>query len=183
MKSTFFHVSLVVIGLVLIAFATTNFTALQMISRQIAELKLTPLEIAENDDVVEETNQEPIKEKFASVLYEKEYFDLPFGAAEIEGYLTTVERVTSLDNSTPTVTCSAFVVTDGPEVLMEALEGDLYGTPPTAVLGSEDSSFGETIENSTEENPVKVVAILDIIFEGELIGCQRWPFSSLIEIE
>ncbi|MCR4314311.1 MAG: hypothetical protein NUV84_03630 [Candidatus Uhrbacteria bacterium] len=183
MKSTFFHVSLVVIGLVLIAFATTNFTALQMISQQIAERELAPLEIAENGDVVEETNEEPVEDEFASFLSKREHYDLPFGAAEIEGYLTTVERDTSLDRSTPTVTCAAFVVTDGPEILMNALEGKLYGTPPTAVIGSENFGFGKAMNNSAKENPVRVLVTLNPVFEGELIGCMSWPFSSIIEIE
>ena len=125
------------------------------------------------------TNAKP---EFGSLLYEKQYYDLPFGAAEIEGYYTTVERATSLDDSTPNVTCSAFVVTNGPAVLLKSLTGERFGTPPTAVLGSKDSNWGK-INASTKENPIKVLVTLNPVFEGELIGCMAWPFGSFIEIE
>ncbi len=125
---------------------------------------------------------EPVDTKFESLLYEKEYDDLPFGAAEVEGYYTTVKRATSLDNSTPQDTCSAFVVTDGPDQLLNALDGDFYGNPPTVVIGSEDSHWG-AINDSTKENPIKILATLNPLFEGELIGCMAWPFDSIIEIE
>lgn len=125
---------------------------------------------------------EPVDAEFSSLLYEKENYNLPFGAAEIEGYYTTVERPTSLDDSTPQVTCSAFVVTDGPDQLLSVLTDDFYGTPPTVVIGSEDS-YWNGISVSTKEEPVKVLATLNPLFEGELIGCMAWPFDAIIEIE
>jgi len=140
--------------------------------------EVAPVEIEEvAAPEVEETEPE-----FGSLLYEKKYYSLPFGAAEVEGYYTTVERETSLDYSTPTVTCSAFVVTDGPSLLLNALKGDIYGTPPTAVIGSEDSYYGD-ISASTKENPIKILVTLNPMFEGELTGCTSWPFDSIIEIE
>lgn len=114
--------------------------------------------------------------EFADLLYDNPGYRLPFaGAATIEGYYTTVERPTSLDPLTQDVTCSGFVVTDGPSRLLEAL-------PPTVVLGSKDSHFGN-INVSTKENPIKILATLNSIFEGEVIGCMSWPFSSFIEIK
>lgn len=187
MKSAFSHVFLLVIGIALLVLSLINLTALQTLGQQIKNIDREGSEQVEQEEAAidetnpqEETEDEP---QFGDLLHEKTGHKLPFGAAEIEGYFTTVKRGTSLDGSTPTVTCSAFVVTDGPDLLMEALEGDVYGTPPIAVIGSEDSSFGETIESSTEENPVKVLVTLNSTFEGEHIGCMRWPFSSIIEVE
>ncbi len=124
--------------------------------------------------------EEAVAPEFGALLYEKENYDLPFGAAEIEGYYTSVERETSLDASTPRVTCSAFVVTDGPDMLMEALGAEMFQNP--IVIGSEDF-FWETLDASTEESPVKVLVTINPVFEGELIGCMSFPFSSIIEIE
>lgn len=120
------------------------------------------------------------KSKFGSLLYEKKGYNLPFGAAEIEGYYTTVARATSLDNSTPDVTCSAFVVTDGPSLLLNSLKGARFGTPPTAVIGSKDSNW-VNINKSTKDNPIKLLVTLNPVFEGELIGCMSWPFASITE--
>ena len=125
---------------------------------------------------------ETAEPEFASLLYDKENYNLPFGAAEIRGYYTTVERPTSLDDSTPDVTCSAFVVTDGPAQLLDALKGDMYGTPPTAVIGSANSYWGN-INKSTKENHIKILVTLNPLFEGELIGCMAWPFDSFIEMK
>lgn len=121
----------------------------------------------------------------ADLLYDNPGYRLPFaGAAIIEGYYTTVERPTSLDPSTPNITCSGFVVTDGPSRLLEALKADkvMYGTPPTIVLGSKDSSWGN-INASTKENPIKILVTLNSMFEGEVIGCMSWPFNSFVEIK
>ena len=126
--------------------------------------------------------EQPAEPEFVDLLYEKSEYRLPFGAAEIEGYYTTVERETSLDDSTPDVTCSAFVVTDGPSLLLEALKGDMFGTPPTVVIGSGDSYFGN-INTNTKENPTRILVTLNPTFEGEIIGCMSWPFSSFVEIE
>jgi len=125
--------------------------------------------------------------KFRSLLYEEEYYTLPFGAAEIEGYYTTVEQPLGLGDDVDTVTCSAFVVTNGPSLLLDSFEKDTYmsrhaGTPPTVVIGSEDSSWGN-ISSSTEENPITVLVTLNSRFEGEIIGCMSWPFDSILEIE
>ena len=128
--------------------------------------------------VQEEKAAEP---EFKSLLFEKQGYTLPFGAAEIEGYYTTKERPTSLDGSTPDVTCSAFVITDGPSQLLDALKGDMYGVPPTAVLGSKDSNWG-AINQSTKENPIKIFVSLNPTFEGEVMECMPWPFESFIEI-
>lgn len=124
-----------------------------------------------------------IEPEFRSLLYEKSGYGLPFGAAEIEGYYTTVERPTSLDESTPKMTCSAFVVTNGPSLLIKALTTDRFvGTPPTAVIGSKDLYLGN-IKTSTKEKPIKIIVTLNPVFEGSLIECMPWPFSSIIEIE
>ncbi len=141
-------------------------------------------EVSSVEDVAapESEGTETTESEFGSLLYEKEYYSLPFGAAEIEGYYTTVERETSLDYSTPKVTCSAFVVTDGPSLLLNALTGEMYGTPPTAVIGSEDSYWGN-INASTKENPIKILVTVNAGFEGEVIGCMSWPFDSIIETE
>jgi hypothetical protein len=136
-----------------------------------------PTEVSPTEEVT--TNAKP---EFGSLLYEKQYYDLPFGAAEVEGYYTTVEQATSLDGSTPDLTCSAFVVTDGPSLLLNSLKGDRFGTPPTAVIGSKDSNWGK-INASTSESPIKILVTLNPVFEGELIGCMSWPFSSITEIE
>ena len=59
---------------------------------------------------LEENSTKPTEEKFRSLLYERGNYNLPFGAAEVEGYYTTVERPTELgDDPVPTVNCSAFV--------------------------------------------------------------------------
>src|SRR3989338_8928984 len=68
------------------------------------------------------TSTKTAKPEFGSLLTEKKNNNLPFGTAEIEGYYTNVQRATSLDNSTPDVTCSAFVITDGPSLLLNALK-------------------------------------------------------------
>lgn len=123
--------------------------------------------------------------EFRDLLYPNPGYRLPFiGSATIEGYYTTVERSTSLDDSTPDVICSAFVVTDGSSRLIEALRADkvMYDTPPTVVLGSKDSHWGN-INTSTKENPIKILVTLNSIFEGEVIGCMPWPFNSFVEIE
>lgn len=125
----------------------------------------------------------PSESEFTDLLYDNPGYRLPFaGAAIIEGYYATVERPTSLDGSTPDITCSGFVVTDGPARLLEALKTDkaMYGTPPTVVLGSKDSHWGN-INASTKENPIKILVTLNSMFEGEVIGCMSWPFSSFVE--
>ena len=127
-------------------------------------------------------NNEVTEPEFDSILFEKEYYNLPFGAAEIEVYYTTVEKLTSFDNSTPPETCSALVVTDGPELLMDALSDDRFGTSPTIVIGSGDSDWGG-ISDSTESNPIKVLVTMNSLFEGGVIGCMSWVFDSVIEIE
>ncbi|TAL50920.1 hypothetical protein EPN81_01380 [Patescibacteria group bacterium] len=180
MKSTFFHVALIVIGLALLGFATTNFTALKMISQQITNLNIE----TENPVTEEPLVTQPVDEEseLVDLLYEKSGYRFPFGAAQIKGYYTTVERATSLDDSTPTVTCSAFVVTDGPKRLMESFTQNQFDTPPTVVIGSEDSSYG-AISESTEESPITVLVMLNPVFEGGLIGCMAYPFSTITEIE
>lgn len=140
--------------------------------------EVTPIDEETTEPEVEEEEVEP---EFGSLLYEKENYSLPFGSAEVEGYYTTVEKATSLDNSTPTVTCSAFVVTDGPSLLLDALTAERFGTPPTVVIGSEDSVWRD-INTSTKENPVKIFVTMNPTFEGALIGCMPWPFTSIIEL-
>jgi hypothetical protein len=129
-----------------------------------------------------QTKDSSTKPEFGSLLLQKKFYTLPFGAAEIEGYYTTAERATSLDGSTPKVTCSAFVVTGGPSDLLNSLKGETFGIPPTTVLGSKDSNWGD-INKSTKDNPIKLLITMNPVFEGELIGCMPWPFSSFTEIE
>lgn len=118
--------------------------------------------------------------EFASLLHNKEFYDLPFGSAEVEGYYSTAMRPTSLDGSTPEEECSAFVITDGPEELLGALKKNLAETYPRFVIGSVNSNWGK-INQSTEENPIKVFITLNTDFEGELIGCMAWPFDLIVE--
>lgn len=132
--------------------------------------------------IEDKNNQAATPDEPQNLLYKKPGYQLPFGSAIVEGYYTTVERPTSLDNSTPSATCSAFVVTDGPALLLSALTGEMYGIPPTVVLGSKDSSWG-VINASTKEKPIQILVTLNPVFEGELIGCMSWPFSSFTEIE
>ena len=117
-----------------------------------------------------------------SLLIQKSNYPLPFGAAKIEGYYTTVERATSLDDSTPKAVCSAFVLTDAPSMLMDALTANRFGTPPTVVIG-EKGAVPRTIQNSTKENPIEVIATLNPEFEGERVGCMPWPFQSIITLD
>jgi hypothetical protein len=121
--------------------------------------------------------------EFESLLFEKDGWYLPFGAAEIEGYYTTVGRATSLDGSTPAVTCSAFQVTDGPKILLDKLEEGRYGASLTAVLGEEEMYLSNSLKQSTAENPIRLVVTLNPVHEGELIGCMAWPFSEVIELD
>ena len=116
-----------------------------------------------------------------SLLVEKEGYSIPFGAAEIEGYYTQLSRGTSLDQSTPNVDCSGFVITKGPEQLLRTLPNQQFGTPPAVVLGPADMYLG-AIRASSKVNPIRVIATLSPTFEGELIGCMPWPFVSLTEI-
>jgi hypothetical protein len=124
------------------------------------------------------TEQVATDPEFASLLIKKENYDLPFGAAEIEGYYTTVEKPLSLDETGETESCAAFVVTNGPSELLDTLTG----TPPTAIIGSAENYFSE-IQNSTPENPIKVLVTLNPNFEGAIIGCKEWPFESITTIE
>lgn len=128
------------------------------------------------------TTEDQNQTDFSNLLLKKENYSLPFGAAEIEAYYTTVEKPTSLDGSTPKKTCAALVITDGPETLMNSLTVEQFGNPPTIVLGSVDSVWNG-ISESTKNSPVKILVTMNPTFEGELIGCMSWPFNSWTVIE
>jgi len=170
-------------GLILIGFATANFTEIQTLKVYLASQQ-TKVNTDSQDvqEIAEETTEKSEKD-FADLLFQKENYLLPFGAAEIEGYFTTVEQETSLDYSTPRVACSAFIVTNGPDLLLKALEDEFYEGLRPVVLGPAESDYSDRITNSTKENPVRVIATLNPLFEGEHISCMSWPFSSIIEIE
>ncbi len=121
--------------------------------------------------------------EFASLLEKKPQYPLPFGAAEIEAYYTKIERGTTLDESGPKVTCSALVVVDGPELLMKSLaDSKFFGTPLTVVVGSGDSVW-TGVNDSTKENPVKLLVTVGSAFEGEAVGCTSVTFNTFIPVE
>lgn len=122
--------------------------------------------------------------ELSSTLEMKDGYDLPFGSAEVMGYYTTVERSPSIDDSEPKVTCSAFVVTDGPEMLLEALKANKFvGDSMTVVIGEkEDPAWGNLVE-STEDEQVKASVTLNPEFEGEVVGCMTWPLESITVVE
>lgn len=122
------------------------------------------------------------EQKLASLLVKQPNYSLPFGAAEIEAYYTTVEAETTLNGSGPTVTCSALVVVDGPKMLMDALTDTKFGAPPTIIIGSENSSW-TGVNESTKENPVKLLVTLGSSFEGESIGCMSVVFDTFTQIK
>lgn len=124
----------------------------------------------------------PEEPEFTGLLEKKSYYSLPFGAAEIEAYYTKVEKATTLDDSGPTVTCSALVIVDGPKMLMDSLKETKFGTPPTVIIGSEDSNW-TGINESTKSNPVKLLVTLGSMFEGEAVGCMSVVFDTLTVIE
>lgn len=127
-------------------------------------------------------NTSPETEKYINLLEKNDLYSLPVGAAEISAYYTTVEKETTLDGSEPPVTCSALVVLDGPEILMDALTEKRYGNPPTVVIGSADSSW-TGINTSTKNNPVKLLVTTNSMFEGEAIGCMSTTFKSFVVVE
>ena len=120
--------------------------------------------------------------EFASLLVKKPYYTIPFGAAEVEAYYTQVENATSLDGSSPSVTCSALVVVDGPEALMKSLDEARFGNPPTVIIGSDISNW-TGINNSTKNNPAKLLVTLGTMFEGEAVGCMSVVFDTFTAIE
>lgn len=128
--------------------------------------------------IIENTGEET----YANLLEKNELYRLPVGAAEISAYYTTVEEGTTLDDSGPTVTCSALVVVDGPEILMEALSEERYGMPPTVVIGSGDSNWAG-INDSSKSNPAKLLVTLNSMFEGDHVGCMSTTFNSFVVVE
>lgn len=187
-ETTHSHTWMIVllIGCVALIIALLGLFAYQYYEPQEAEISAEISEVGEDVDAI--NTQVAIledstgSEEFASLLYDKTNYSLPFGSAEIEAYYTTVEKPTSLDNSTPMVTCSALVIVDGPDKLMDALTEDMFGAPPTVVIGSGTSSWND-IDDSTEEKPIKIFVTLDPTFEGELIGCMKWPFNTFVAVE
>ncbi len=121
-------------------------------------------------------------EEYADLLQKNDRYALPVGAAEISAYYTTIEKETTLDRSEPVVTCSALAIVDGPEILMEALKNEKYGTPPKIVIGPENANWGK-INDSSEKNPIKLLVTLDSAFEGEAIGCMPTVLSDFTVVE
>jgi len=151
---------------------------------QLSEKQSTVNNVADAGELNNKSLTAPAVEepKFASLLEKESYYSLPFGAAEVEAYYTKVEKATTLDDSGPMVTCSALVVVDGPKMLMNSLEEARFGTPPTIVIGSEDSHW-TGVNESTKENPAKLLVTLGSMFEGEAVGCIPVVFDTFTVIE
>ncbi len=182
------RVFITIIGILLIGGIVYLIGEIGTLSNQVdslsqAEQVNTPAEVVPHKTLDEQPAVEPEHvAEFGSLLMSHDNYSIPFGAAEIEGYHTTVERFETLDGSGDAVSCSAFVVTGGPDILMEALTSEnRFGTPPTLVLGSEPSYYG-AISDSTQEAPVRALITTNTTFEGEVIGCMRWPLSTITAI-
>jgi hypothetical protein len=122
--------------------------------------------------------------ELSSLLIQRNYYNLPFGATEIEGYYTEVLRETTYDGSAPAVSCAGFVITRGPEMLMNALlsSQDMFGNPPIATFAA-NLPLDNSIKASTSENPVKVLAIMNPTFEGGMVGCMTWPIEAIYPLQ
>jgi hypothetical protein len=173
------HVMLVLLVLAAVVISSVNL-ALSLSKDQETSATNTESEALLTNSLADEpATEEP---EYASLLEKKQYYSLPFGAAEVEAYYTKIEKATTLDDSGPTVTCSALVVADGPKMLMDSLKEARFGTPPTVVIGSEDSNW-TGVNESTKANPVKLLVTLGSMFEGEAVGCMSVVFDSFTTIE
>jgi len=182
-KSLFHHLFIIGLNIALLTITLMILSHVEFVSAVLQKAQVEPI------DVVDEVT-EPVEDatELRSILSERAYYTLPFGAAEVVGYLTTIDRPTSLDDSTEDVSCAAFVVTEAPDLLMDAL----LNTPsvktingyPTAIVSEADYAPAlSALEGSTMTNQVKVLAVTNSLFEGELIGCMSWPFSQIIGLE
>lgn len=178
-KTDMKHAILIVLVLLGVVVSSVNL-ALQLSKKQSTEDNTT----TNVGELNEKSPAAPAVEqpKFANLLEKKPYYSLPFGAAEVEAYYTKVEKATTLDDSGPMVTCSALVVVDGPKMLMNSLEEARFGTPPTIVIGSEDSHW-TGVNESTKENPAKLLVTLGSMFEGEAVDCMSVVFDTFTVIE
>ncbi len=120
---------------------------------------------------------------FGSLLVENEMSFWPSGAAEVEGYITTVERSTTFDNSGESEVCSALVITDGPKELIAAMESQpaMFGSVPTVVMGQAQSL--SYLPQGSKEDPESYLVTLNPIFEGEAVGCMSIWFNSVQAVE
>ncbi len=173
------HVILAIFIIVTFIVSTVSLIVLLVDSDESSPAEDEIVAVNEGDVVADEA------EEFESLLFEKSYYDLPFGAAEVEGYYTTVGRATSLDGSTPEMTCAAFIVTDGPDLLIDALDEnmDMFGKSRVVVLGDIGQYPGADFLQSTEQDPARIVVTLNPIFEGSLVNCMPWPFNEVIELD
>lgn len=120
---------------------------------------------------------------FGSFLVENEMSFWPSGAAEVEGYITTVERSTTLDDSGESEVCSALVITGGPKKLIAAMESQpaMFGNASTVVAGEMQSL--SYLPQGSKENPERYLVTLNPIFEGEAVGCMSIWFNSVQAVE
>lgn len=126
------------------------------------------------------------KDSFREILVRANTPDYGYqGIVELEGYLTTTERPTTLLPE-PTTTCAAFQVTGGPENAVAYLTDRSAAIESNIIiLGKQGAELQNPwwntpdIATSTASSPVRAVFRIGSKFESAAVGCFD-PFVAFI---
>ena len=139
----------------------------------------------EADGMMEEGEEEMMEDDDISTRVEEGEFEsfrfvssagnTANGVAEVEGYYFTVQMPTTLDGSGPTITCDAFIVTDGPDWVLDAYSSEtaIHFDRTFIIEGQSGRAWftNEDIMDSTEDNPTRAIFRIGTAVEGDLVGC------------